>query len=119
LKAGTPEIKQAQALLEKAVSLDPKLAEAHVQLGALYMARGEAARAIASYQMAVTSKPMLPEAHYRLALAYKRNGENAKAEREFQLYRETQHAETAAVEARRRELRQFLVILKGEPGAPH
>ncbi len=117
LEAGTSEIKQAQALLERAVALDPKLAEAHLQLGVLYMARGDTARAVASYRMAVTSKPMLPEAHYRLALAYKRNGENAKAEREFQLYRETRKAETAATEARRRELRQFLVILKDEPPA--
>ena len=113
--AGGDVTKQAEGLLEKAAALNPALAEAHLQLGILYAARGETQRAIAAFEKAIAADPAIPEAHYRLGLVYKRSGENAKAEQEFQLYREAQKAETAAVEARRRELRQFLVILKDQP----
>ena len=113
--AGGDAAKQAEALLEKAVALNPALAEAHLQLGILYSQRGETQRAVAAFEKAIAADPAIQEAHYRLGLVYKRGGENAKAEREFQLYREAQNAETAAVEARRRELRQFLIILRDQP----
>jgi tetratricopeptide (TPR) repeat protein len=113
--AGLP---QAEALLEKAVTLDPKLGEAYVQLGILYSARGGFEQAIQTYKRAVDVTPDLAQAHYRLSLAYKRIGEDAKAHQEFQAYQQAEKMETAAIERQRRELRQFLIILKDQPAAP-
>jgi tetratricopeptide (TPR) repeat protein len=109
---------QAEALLEKAVSLDPKLGEAYVQIGILYSARGAFDQAIQAHKKAIAVAPDLSEAHYRLSLAYKRIGEEAKAHREFQAYQQAENTEAATIERQRRELRQFLIILKNQPAAP-
>lgn len=107
--------RQVEALLEKAVKLNPNLGEAYVQLGGLYFARNDFAQAIATFQQAIRVSPQLSEAHYRLSLAYKRTGEDAKAHQEFAAYQQAEKNETAAVERQRSELKQFLVILKNQP----
>jgi tetratricopeptide (TPR) repeat protein len=111
----------AEALLEKAVVIDPKLGEAYLQLGVLYSGRDAFEPAIHAYEKAVEVSPQLGEAHYRLALAYKRKGEEAKSRQEFQLYEQTEKTETAEIERQRRELQHFLVILKDQPvtATPH
>jgi tetratricopeptide (TPR) repeat protein len=112
---------QAESLLEKAVRLDSKLGDAWVQLGILYSERGDFQQGISSYKKAIEANPNLGEAHYRLSLAYKRVGEETKAHEEFQTYKQVEETENAAVEQQRRELRQFLIILKDQPAAtsPH
>jgi Flp pilus assembly protein TadD len=84
----------------------------------LSSARGESARAISAYKKAIEANPQSGEAHYRLGLAYKRIGEETKAQQELQLYKQIDQTEAATVERQRRELRQFLIILKDQP-APH
>jgi tetratricopeptide (TPR) repeat protein len=108
---------QVKALLEKAVSIDPKLDEAYVQLGVLYATQNDFEQAIRACKKAIEVNPRLGEAHYRLGLAYQRVGEKAKAQQEFQAYEQIQKTEAAAVERQRRELRQFLIILKDQPTA--
>jgi Tfp pilus assembly protein PilF len=108
---------QAEALLKKAVAADPKLDEAFVQLGVVYAAEGNSEQAIAAYKKAIEVNPQSGEAHYRFALAYKRAGDQEKSEREMQLYKEADKNETAAIEQQRREIRQFLIILKDQPQA--
>src|SRR5712664_2442480 len=114
-------LQQAEALLQKAVAADPKLDEAYVQLGVLYSARGNFPQAISAYKKALEANPKSGEAYYRLALAYKRTGEEEKSEQELQLYKQADKSETAAIEQQRREIRQFLIILKDQPQAtaPH
>jgi tetratricopeptide (TPR) repeat protein len=109
---GSGGLQQPEALLEKAVTLDPKFGEAYVQLGILYLARKQDDRAIATYKKAIAVSPELGDAHYRLSLAYKRIGEEAKAREEMQAYEQIEKTENAAMERERRELRQFLIILK-------
>jgi tetratricopeptide (TPR) repeat protein len=108
---------QAESLLEKAVRLDPKLGDAWVQLGLLYSDRGDFQQGVSAYKKAIEANPNLGEAHYRLSLAYKRTGEEAKAHEEFQIYKRVEETETAAIAQQRRELRQFLIILKNQPAA--
>ena len=105
---------QIEALLQRAVAADPKFDEAYVQLGVVWAARGNSHQAINAYKKAVEVNPQSAEAHYRLGLAYKRAGDEEKAERELKLYKEADKTETAAVERQRREIRQFLVILKDQ-----
>jgi tetratricopeptide (TPR) repeat protein len=110
------DLQHAQSLLEKAVAIDPKLGEGYLQLGILYAARGETKRATDFYEKAIVVNPHLLEAHYRLGQLYKRIGKKAEADREIQLYREGEKQEADAVERQRREVQQFLIILK-EPGS--
>jgi tetratricopeptide (TPR) repeat protein len=109
--------KQAEALLEKAVTIDPQLDEAYLQLGILHFARGDFAQAIRGYQKAIEVNPNLGEAHRQLGLAYQRTGENRKAQQEFRVYERAEQAEAADLERQRRELRQFVIILKDQPPA--
>ena len=115
------DLQQAAALLEKAVTIDPKLGEAYLQLGILYSGRGAFEQAIHAFEKATNVSPQLSEAHYRLALAYKRKGEAAKSSKEFQVYEQTQKEETEAIERQRRELLHFVIVLKDQPATdpPH
>src|SRR5262249_26511688 len=107
-----------ETLLQKAAPIDPKFGEAYVQLGIARADRGDVDGAIQAYAKAIVAHSALAEAHYRLSLAYKRMGELTKAHQEFQTYEQIQKTEAAAVEREHRELRQFLIILKNEPGSP-
>jgi tetratricopeptide (TPR) repeat protein len=117
----SPGLQQAEALLKKAVAIDPKFGEAYLQLGILHSGRGEFQLAIRDYKEAIEGSPQLGEPHYRLGSAYRRTGDESKAELEFRTYEQMEKAESAAIESQRRELRQFLIILKDQPAAssPH
>jgi tetratricopeptide (TPR) repeat protein len=113
----TADSRSAQTLLEKSVRLDPKYGAAYVELGALAFRRGDFAQAIKNYQQAIAVSPQLSEAHYRLSLAYKRAGDDVAAKREMETYQAAEKAESAQAEEQNRDLKQFLVILKSQPGA--
>jgi len=112
---------EAEALLKKSVAIDPKLGEAYLQIGILYAAQGASDQAIGAFQKAIEVTPGLGEAHYRLSQLYKRAGEKAKSEQEIQLYKRVEKSEADEVERQRREVQQFLIILKDQPAvsAPH
>jgi tetratricopeptide (TPR) repeat protein len=111
-------LQQAETLLGKATALDPKLDAAYLALGNLYFARGSFQEAVGAYEKAIAANPTNSEAHYRLGLAYKKIGEDGKSEHEFTEYKELDKTEAAAVERQRRELRQFVFVLKDQPGTP-
>jgi tetratricopeptide (TPR) repeat protein len=115
--ANSADSHQSENLLEKAVALDPKFAEANLQLGILRAERGDFAAALRDYQKAMDADPQLGEAHYRMALAYKRTGDAAKAQHEFQAYEQIEKTEAAAAERQRRELRQFVIVLRDQTAA--
>ena len=116
----SPVLQQAEILLQRAIAADPKLDEAYVLLGTLYSAHGNVTQAISAFQRAIEVNSQSAEAHYRLGLAYKRTGEEQKSARELQLYKQADKSEAAVIEQNRREIRQFLIILKDQPqaGAP-
>ena len=106
---------RAEALLQKAIRLDPTLATAQVQLGILYAERKDFARAIRSYQAAIAAAPKLEEAHYRLGQIYMLTGEKAKGRSELELYRQLAKADAEEAERDRRQIRQFVYTLKDQP----
>lgn len=110
-------LRKCELLLQAAIAADPKLDSAYVYLGMVYAARANFAQAIETYKKAVQINPQSTEAHYRLSQAYKRVGEEEKSEQELQLYKQADKTETAAIEQQRREIRQFLIILKDQPQA--
>jgi tetratricopeptide (TPR) repeat protein len=115
------DLKQIEALLEKSVAIDPKLGDAYLQLGVLHFAQGNFEQAIGDYKKAIDVNPQLGEAHRQLGLAFQRMGQKEQAAQEFQAYEQIEKTEAAETERQRRELRQFLIILKDHPPAtpPH
>jgi tetratricopeptide (TPR) repeat protein len=111
-------LRQVESLLTKAVTIDAKCGDAYLQLGILHFSEHDLEKAIDFYKKAIEVDPQLSEAHYRLAVAYDRLGERAKAKREFQLHDEIEKLQAAAIERQRREVKQFLVVLQGEPANP-
>jgi len=109
---------QVETLLMKAVAIDPKCSDALLQLGILSFSQHQPEKAIGFYTRAIQSNPQLGEAHYRLGVAYDRIGLPEKAAQEFKLHDEIEKRQAAEVERQRREVKQFLVVLEGQPGYP-
>lgn len=87
---GTPvehaDTRRVERLLKRAADLDPRLADAPLQLGNLYAEQGRYGEAIREYQQAITLQPDLAVAHYRLSQAYQRTGDKSAALRELDAY---------------------------------
>ena len=106
-----------EALLEKAVAINPRFEEAYLQLGILYFTQGNFERSIAAYMKAIALNPNFAEPHYRLGVAYKRLGRATEAEQEFRTHERLQKAEAAVVEQQRRDVRQFTIVLRSQAEA--
>ena len=114
-ESGDPAIAQpAELLLKESLAIDPKLGQAYLQLGNLYSGRNDYAQAISAYQKAIEVSPELSEPHYRLGVAYQRIGDQPKAQQEFQAHQQVEKNEAAVVERQRREVQQFLIVLKDQ-----
>ena len=116
--AGQQAMQQVITLLNKAIALNSRCAEAYLQLGILSSSQNNLEKAIAYYNSAIAAGPQLGEAHYRLGVAYDRVGAPEKARQEFQLHDEIERLQAATVERQRREVKQFLVVLQGQPASP-
>jgi tetratricopeptide (TPR) repeat protein len=109
---------QVETLLTKAVKIDPQCADGYFQLGNLYSSRHDYTKAIGFYEKAIAVNSQLGDAHYRLGVAYDRTGERQKAQQEFQLHDQIKKLEADEVEKQRREVKQFLVVVPGQPSYP-
>ena len=74
------DLSQIQSLLKKSVTLDPNLAEAHLQLGNSYSDQNKHSEAIPEYVLALKLNPDLADGYYRLGQAYVRTGEKDRAQ---------------------------------------
>lgn len=109
---------QSEALLTKAVTIDPKCSEAWLQLGILSSSQGNTQKAINFYLKAIDADAQLSEAHYRLGIAYDHTGDSVRAKQEFQLHEALDAQQAAAREEQRREVKQFQVVLENKPANP-
>ena len=103
---------KVQALLEKAVRLDPKHGDAFLLLGIVYAEGGNWPKAISAYQSAASGSPEIEETHYRLAMAYRKTGETAQAQKEIELYQELRKQSAEKLERERSEVQQFVFEMK-------
>lgn len=85
-EAGPPDLRRVEALLRRAVALDPTLAKAFLQLGILLVDQDRYAEAIEPLRTAAKLEPGLAQAHYRLARAYQRTGQDGLAARELEIF---------------------------------
>lgn len=111
------DLHQIEVLLKKSVALDPKLAEAHLQLANLYSDENRYKEAIPEYLRARELNPDLADAYYRLGQAYVRTGERDKAQGEFQVYQRLRQQHLADLDKQRAEIRQFVLAEKDGPSS--
>jgi tetratricopeptide (TPR) repeat protein len=64
------KLDQAQQLLEQAIRVDPKIAQAYCELGTLQQERLQWRQSTVNLNKAIELRPAFPAAHYRLARAY-------------------------------------------------
>jgi tetratricopeptide (TPR) repeat protein len=102
------DLGQIESLLKKAISLEPGLAEAHLQLGNLYSDERRYAESIPEYLRARELDPGLADAHYRLAQAYVHVGEKDLAQAELKIYQELDARRLSDLDKQRAEVRQFV-----------
>jgi tetratricopeptide (TPR) repeat protein len=114
-RSDAENVRQAETLLRNAVQHDPKFAEAYLQLGVLLAKRGETEGAKTLFGKAVAADAKFPDPHFRLAQIYERAGDKQKAAQELQTFERLKQSDAAQVEQRRREIRQFVVVLKNPP----
>lgn len=116
---------RVEALLRKAVLLDPKLGAAYSQLGTLYSRRGDFSAAISAYRKAIEvgaedseNDGVVAEAHYRLAQAYFRMGEKEQAQEQLQLH--SQWIEKTKEDTKRkvRESHEFVISIREKSPSP-
>jgi tetratricopeptide (TPR) repeat protein len=81
-----PDLARVEALLKRAVALDPRLTNAFLELGILLSDAGRYEEAIRELRRAVSLEPDLAQAHYRLAGAYQRTGQRALAAEELKKF---------------------------------
>ena len=111
-------LNRIETMLTKAINIDPKCADAYLQLGNLEASRHEFQRAIGLYSKAIEVNPQLSEAHYRLGIAYERIGEKEKAKLEFQKHDEIEKQTAAEIQRQRQEVKQFVIALPANPPSP-
>jgi tetratricopeptide (TPR) repeat protein len=111
--------RQAAIMLQKAVELDPKCADAWLQLGIISSAKQNFPAAIDDLTKAIEANPQLGEAYYRLGVAYDRSGDQTKARQEFELHDAIVKGQAEAVERQRKEIQQFVIAPSGPTTTPH
>lgn len=105
-------------MLNKSVKMNPKFAEAYLQLGIIYAAMANMRSAVTAYETARDADPDLAEVHFRLGQAYKRLNQPDKTHQEFAAHERIQNTRAAAIEQQRREVQQFVVVYKDKPPVP-
>ena len=103
------DLHQVESLLQKAIALDEKLPEAHVQLGNLYADQHEYDKSVPEYVRALELNPDLPDAHYRLGTDYVHLGQKDRAHKEFDIYQQQRAQHMAKLDKERAEVQQFVI----------
>lgn len=111
------DVHQIESLLKTSVSLDPKFAEAYLQLGNLYSDQKNYGDAIPQYERALQLNSDLADAHYRLAQAYIHTGKKDLAQQQVEVYQRLRAQHLAELDKQRAEIRQFVYSEKNTPGA--
>jgi tetratricopeptide (TPR) repeat protein len=96
-------------LLDSAIAVDPRLADAQYDMGVLKQNQSDWAGSIPNLETAVRLKPDFTEAHYRLALAYWRSGRKEDAKTEMELQRKFTKQQEQDLDQRRSQITTFLV----------
>lgn len=93
---GESDYGPAKRSLKTALALDPRYAEAYLQLAVIAQSENNPRESVPLLRKALALKPSLSTAHYRLALAYRKLGMTAQAGQEMDQYSREKNDEAAA-----------------------
>lgn len=93
--------------LRRAIALNPRLAEAHLELGIALESSGDYPGATASLQRAAQLSPKNPVPHFRLARLYARAGKDDSAAAERALHKKLAAEEQAELDRRQAATRHL------------
>ena len=102
----------ARKLLTTALTADPKLAEAHYQMGLLKQNEGDWTGSAQDLEEAIRLKPDFSQAHYRLALAYWRTGRKQDGQAEMELQKKFSRQEKEDLDKRLHQITTFIVDVR-------
>jgi tetratricopeptide (TPR) repeat protein len=106
------QLGKAKRLLDSALSADPKLAEAHYEMGLLYQQQKQWAASVPPLEQAVALRPKFSEAHYHLARSYFQLGRKQDGQREISLQQKYSQQAKDDVNERFKKLTTFLVTVQ-------
>jgi predicted Zn-dependent protease len=86
------QLPEAENSLREALRYDPKLPQAHYQLGRVLEMQGEYQAAVPELKEAIQNDAVFPEPHYLLGRIYQRLGEQQLAQGEIRRYQELKKA---------------------------
>lgn len=86
------ELEKTIAILNETINLKPDYADAHYQLGKIYLERGETQKAVEQLEAAVSADATKDFIHYQLSIAYRKMSRKADADRELKRYQELKSA---------------------------
>jgi tetratricopeptide (TPR) repeat protein len=87
---------RAAKLLQKAIALDPSLAEPHFYLGTMALDRGDVQEALHQLETGTKLDPRSSRMHFALSRALKRAGRSADSDREYEAYTKVKSDEEQA-----------------------
>jgi tetratricopeptide (TPR) repeat protein len=90
---GTDRFSKSKEQLRRALALNPRLPQAHLQLGIIAQDEGNLQQALTSYQRTVALAPTLAAARYRLGSVYGKLGNQVKAQAELDAFRKLKASE--------------------------
>lgn len=111
-QGSTLDLHEVESLLKKAIALNDRLPEAHLQLGDLYADQHMYEKSVPEYLRALALNPDLSDAHYRLATDYVHVGQKEKAQQEFAIYQKLRAEHLAEVDKERADVKQFVYSAK-------
>jgi tetratricopeptide (TPR) repeat protein len=112
------DLQQVEALLQRSIALDDKLADAHFQLGNLYADRHDFQHSVPQYLRVIELDPKLADAHFRLATDYTHMGEKDRAQAELAVYQKLRAEHLAASDKEGDELLQFVYSSRTPASTP-
>jgi len=86
------QLADAEKHLREALSIDPRLPQAHYQLGRVLEMQGNYQAAVQSLNQAIALQPSYPEPHYLLGRIYHRLGEDQLSKKEIAQFQELKKA---------------------------
>lgn len=80
------EPEKTVAMLKEAINLRPGYADAHYQLGKIYLEKGELEKAVEQLEKGVSADANKDYIHYQLSIAYRKMSRKEDADRELKIY---------------------------------
>ncbi|HST11433.1 MAG TPA: tetratricopeptide repeat protein, partial [Terriglobales bacterium] len=106
---------RSQGLLEKSVRLRPDFPEAHLELGALYVAKKLDQKAINEYLVVTRQDPKSEVPHYRLGQLYRGMNKLDSATAELAQYQELARLHQEELKRNRSNIKQFIIPQTAKP----